>query len=159
MQRYWLIPLEQALIHVSNNFELDFEKIYLVCFQAFSKQGHWRNVSFFRFSLTDETQKTSSCRTCVKSFHGTKNLSELRTETILISNFLMFCSLFILSTESDGRCTQFVEATWFYSPHQLTAAGQWPEGPGSWWCSSYSLFGPFCLLSFLKFCLHIATQY
>ena len=67
---------------------------------------------------------------CVKSFHCTKNLSELRAETILISNFQMFSCLFLLSTEIDDRCTQFVEATWFYSPQQLTAASQWQEGPG-----------------------------
>ena len=82
------------------------------------------------------------------SFHRTKNLSKLRAETILISNFLMFSCIFLLSIEIDDRFTQFVKATWFDSPQKLTPSSQLLEGPGFWRFTSYSLFGPLRLLSF-----------
>ena len=79
------------------------------------------------------------------SFQSMKYLSDQKPFWFQIS-----FGLFLFSTDTDDRFTQFVEATWFFPPQQQVNN---KRAPDLGWFNTYSLFGPLCFVSFFKFCL------
>ena len=72
------------------------------------------------------------------SFQSMKYLSDQKPFWFQIS-----FGLFLFSTDTDDRFTQFVEATWFFPPQQQVNN---KGAPDLAWFNKYSLFGPLCFV-------------